>query len=104
MFTRNYDIRETDNAFEVQMEMSGYAPADISISSDADLLTIKAERESWHGKRKITKAFSLPSTIDRDNITASYTLGLLTLALPKRSADVRRSIPVQAIAEARNTG
>lgn len=101
MFTRNYDVRETDTALELQFELSGYAPADISVSADTEQLTIEAKRKAWHGERHFARAFSLPDVIDRDAITASYDLGLLTVALPKRANATKRAIPILC---AGNTG
>jgi len=87
-----HDIIENDNEFLVKFHLAGIKKEDTSIDVDKNTLTIKAERkevkdvkynrkESFIGMYQ--KSFTLPETVDKDNIQASFEDGVLTTILPK---------------------
>lgn len=90
------NVSETEEAFEVEVAAPGFKKEEFSIKLYNNLLTIssehKEEMESEERKitrkefnyTKFTRSFTLPDNVDRDNIDATYTDGLLKLKLLKK--------------------
>ena len=91
------NIRETDNAYEVELSAPGKKKEDFSIEIDNDLLTISSEfktennteeegkftrREFSHSSFR--RSFTLPETVKEEDIKASYEHGILKISLPKK--------------------
>ena len=98
-FTTNVpavNIKETDTSFEIELAAPGKKKEDFNIEIDHNVLTIssdeKTEKEETEGKytRKefsyssFRRAFTLPETVNTENINATYENGVLQVALPKR--------------------
>ena len=90
--TPTHDIIENEKEFLVEFELAGVKKEDVSIDVERNILTISAERkevkdlkynrkESFTGKYQ--KSFTLPDTVDADNISASLNDGILTINIPK---------------------
>ncbi len=102
------DIREEDDAFYVDAEVPGVAAEDVKVDVEKNVLTIRGERkiekeESEAGYRRVerqygsfSRSFTLPETVNTDDIHADLKDGVLTLRLPKKEAPKARAIPVQA--------
>jgi len=91
-FVPIHDIIENDKEFVLDLMLAGVKKENTSIEVDGDLLTINAERkevkdlkynhkESFTGKYK--RSFKLPETVDKKNIAASFSDGVLTIKIPK---------------------
>ncbi len=91
------NIKETDKGFSVALMAAGFKKEDFNIEIDNDLLTIsseikneKAEQEEGKFTRRefnyssFKRAFTLPESVNTDNINALYEDGILTIALPKK--------------------
>ena len=90
------NIKETDSSFGIELAAPGKKKEDFNIEIDHNVLTIsseeKAEKEEKEGKytRKefsyssFRRAFTLPETVNTENINATYENGILNVALPKR--------------------
>lgn len=91
------NIRETENAYAVELMAPGLKKEDFNIELDNDLLTISSEvkkgtTEQEEGKytRKefayssFRRSFTLPETINAEDINAAYQDGILKITLPKR--------------------
>lgn len=91
------NIKETDNAFTVELMAPGKKKEDFNIELDNDLLTISSEfkterseqEEGRYTRREFSyssfrRTFTLPETVKEDEITASYEDGILRIALPKK--------------------
>jgi len=90
------NIRETDNAFEVELSAPGKTKEDFNIEIDNDMLTISSEQKTENtvedGKytRKefshsaFRRSFTLPETVKEDDIHAAYENGILKITLPKK--------------------
>ncbi|MFL9844330.1 Hsp20/alpha crystallin family protein [Flavobacterium rhizosphaerae] len=91
------NIKETDGLFAVELIAPGMKKEDFNIEIDNDLLTISAEvsnektdqqegkftrREFVHSSFK--RAFTLPETINEEEINAAYQDGVLKITLPKK--------------------
>ncbi len=95
------DIKETKDSYILESELAGFNKEDIKVSIDGDYLTITAEKKVTEGSDNksenserylrrersyglYTRSFNISET-DADKISASYTNGVLTLTLPKKS-------------------
>ena len=100
------DIREEDDAFYVDAEVPGLSADDIKVDVEKNVLTLSGERnvETEETKDKFrrverhygsfTRSFSLPETVDTDNISADLKNGVLELRLPKKEVPSPKSISV----------
>jgi len=89
------DITEDDTAYKIAAELPGMTEKDIDISLNGDTLVLKGEkREEREEKEKhrylsersygsFQRNFALPVGINRDQIKAEFTKGVLTVTLPK---------------------
>jgi HSP20 family protein len=90
------NIKETDTSFGIELAAPGKTKEDFNIEIDHNVLTIssesKSENEETQGKytRKefnyssFRRAFTLPETVNTENINATYENGVLNVALPKK--------------------
>ena len=92
------DIRDQEQVFILDAEIPGVRKEDIKILTNDDMLTINVKREekSSSGNEKYLRkerkfgSFSRTFTIrdiDKENINARYTDGILTVTLPKLSGE-----------------
>jgi HSP20 family protein len=96
-----HDVIENDKEFQVEMLLAGVKKDDISIDVNDDVLKIKAERketkdlkynrkESYFGKYE--RSFILSENIKKDNITATFTDGILKIIVPKHNSDSNTTV------------
>lgn len=92
------NIQETEDMFKVEVAAPGKTREDFNIELDNDVLTISAEEkkenETTEKNGKFTRkefsysnfkrAFSLPETVNSEEISASYENGVLMINLPKK--------------------
>ena len=102
------DIREEDDAFYVDAEVPGLAADDVKVDVEKNVLTLsgerKVEKEEGEGSYRrverqygsFTRSFTLPETVDTENIGADLKDGVLALRLPKKEAPTPRKISVKA--------
>jgi HSP20 family protein len=93
MVVRNplHDIIETEKDFQVQMALAGVKKEDITLNVENGVLNIKAERKASDQKfnikqtfyGKYEKSFTLPDSVDGENIQAAFEDGMLKLTIPK---------------------
>ena len=97
MPTFKTDIRDAGKAFELEADLPGFKKEDIKIDIHGDRLTISAERKNENDEKDDTgnyvyrersygaysRSFDLTG-IRAEDITASYTDGVLKLELPKQ--------------------
>lgn len=90
------NIKEQDEAFTLELAAPGLKKEDFKIELDKDVLTVsaevsedsKTEVDGKYNRREFKYAsfmreFTLPKTIDKDQINATYTDGVLHVTLPK---------------------
>jgi HSP20 family protein len=105
-WTPRVDVREEDQRYVILADVPGVEPADIDISMDQGVLTIKGERKSETATEnaKVTRverrygaferSFTLPDSADADAITAAGKNGVLEIAIPKKAQAAPRKIAV----------
>lgn len=100
------DIIETDDEFQINMELAGYSKKDISINIEDDVLTITGEREQIDESTKFIRRESSTSKFKRsfnldgyiinyDEIESSFKHGILTINLPKKEEEKTKSISIK---------
>ena len=89
------NIIEHKDGFELQMAVPGFQKKDVKISLEKNVLTITSEKEAeiQADDIKVTRrefaygtfsrSFTLPDTIDVENINADFKNGILKVTLPK---------------------
>jgi len=95
------DIGETDEAYEVTVELPGMDEKNVDVSVTDDVLTIRGEKKTEESGRKkdyhfrectfgsVERVVPLPDGIDTDKVAAKFNKGVLTVTLPK-TAEARR--------------
>jgi HSP20 family protein len=70
-----------DDGFFVDVVLPGTGPADIDITVDSGVLTVRAERADRDGEPS-ERQFDLAETLDTDRLEARFADGVLTLTIP----------------------
>lgn len=103
----SFDVKETKSAFVISADVPGLDEKDLDIQIAGNRLTVaghrvrdeKREDEAWVSLERAYGAFSrawtLPTTVDGERITAELRHGILTLELPKRPEVQPRKVAVQ---------
>jgi len=101
------DIYEDENSVIIKAEIPDVDQKDIDIKIEDNTLTLKGERKHSSEIRKenyyrveryfgqFQRSFSLPQSIDRENIKASCDKGVLTITLPKKESVQPKQITVE---------
>ena len=106
------DVKETENGYQVDMNLPGFSKEDIKAELKDGYLTIKAEtnqnndsqdddgnyirRERYTGS--CSRSFYVGDAVTENDIKASYEDGILTLDIPKvekkPEPEVKKLIPI----------
>jgi HSP20 family protein len=101
------DIFETDNELVIKADLPDVPLKDIDIQLENGTLTLKGERkfeknENSKGYHRIERSygsfvrlFTVPETVDSENVHAAYNNGVLTVTLPKKEVAKPKAIKVQ---------
>jgi HSP20 family protein len=100
---RAAEVRETDEAYLVEVELPGVRRGDITVELAGRELAIKGEWKERRGlfRRRVRRTgrfayrVTLPGDVDSDIAAAALTEGVLTVRVPKTEAARRRRIPVK---------
>ena len=105
VFTSNFNtgitlpkvnIKETADAFVVEMAVPGLKKSDFQLDLDNQSLSISTElkKENEHKEENYTRrefgyasfkrTFNLPESVNDEEINATYTNGILSILLPKK--------------------
>ena len=100
------DIFENDNEVVIKAELPGLNAKDIDVKLENNVLTLKGERrfekeakeENYHRIEReyggFSRVFSLPVTVNAENVHAEYKDGVLRVVLPKKEETRRKPITV----------
>lgn len=101
------DLLETDDSFELRLDVPGMKKEDININLENNTLTVRGQRESKRTDDaedyvRVERAFgtfhrtfTLPDAVDAEQIEATYEHGVLTITVPKTEESTRRQIKIQ---------
>lgn len=105
VFTSNFNtgitlpkvnIKETTDAFMVEMAVPGLKKSDFRLDLDNDVLSISTEVEDENelnqknytrrefGYSSFKRTFTLPESVNDEKINANYKDGILSIILPKK--------------------
>ncbi len=102
------DVHEEAERYVVRADLPGVNPADIEVTADAGVLTIKGERKasaqgaegSYQRVERVAgnfvRRFTLPDAAQTDAIKATHVNGVLELSIPKQAKPEARRIKVAA--------
>jgi HSP20 family protein len=102
------DVRETDKAYELEMELPGYDEKAIEVHVDGGKLTVASRAEESREEKKdesafilrerrvnaFSRSFKLPENADSENISGEYKNGILKLEILKRAESRKRVIQI----------
>lgn len=98
------NIRETGDAYFVEMAVPGLKKSDFNISIENNMLSIATELKEEHeqsekeytrrefGYSSFSRSFSLPETVEDHKIQANYKEGILSIHLPKKEEAKQKPI------------
>jgi HSP20 family protein len=107
-WTPAVDIHEEAGRFIVRADLPGVRPADINVTAEKGVLTLRGERSfekresDDHYSRvervsgKFVRNFTLPENVASEQITAQFKDGVLELTIPKVAKAEPRRIEVLA--------
>ena len=105
-FVPAVDVYEDEKKVVLKLEVPGIEEKDLDVSVENHTLTVKGERkfekeekeENFHRIERrygsFYRAFTLPSTVDTENVEASYNAGVLKLELTKKPEAQPKQIKV----------
>jgi HSP20 family protein len=100
------DIFETANDLILKADVPEVDPKNVEIKLENGTLTLKGERQFEQGKNEkgyhriergygsFVRVFTLPDTVDSENVKADYKSGVLTVTLPKKEVAKPKTIEV----------
>jgi HSP20 family protein len=107
-WTPSVDIYENKDQVVIEAELPGMKPEDVNISIENNVLTIQGERkfekqeesDNYHRIERrygsFTRSFTLPPTVNPDEVKAEFDNGLLRVTLAKREEAKPRRIEIKA--------
>ena len=110
-FAPPVDIYEDGHNITLKMEVPGIDEEDIDVRIENNTLTIRGERkfekeEKEENFRRVerqygsfTRSFTLPSSVETENIQASYDKGVLEIRLAKKAEAKPKQIKVKVSGE-----
>src|SRR5579872_7241208 len=105
-FAPPVDIYEDEHNLTLKLEVPGIDEKDIDVRLENNVLTVRGERklekeekeENFHRVERrygsFTRSFTLPSTVNTDDIRADYEHGVLKVRLAKRTEAKPKEIKV----------
>lgn len=105
-WTPAVDVRETDDDFQIDIELPSVAADDVSVTVKDGVLAVSGERKyekETEGKvhrverhyGRFTRSFRLPENVDEGKVDARAKDGVLYLRVPKREEVKPRAIEVK---------
>lgn len=106
------DIYEDQDTITLEADLPGVKPGDFELSVENYTLTLRGERrfekksegDNYHRVERsygsFTRSFTLPSTVNVEDVRAEFNDGVLRVTLPKREEVKPRQIQVAVKTEA----
>jgi len=105
------DVRETNQAYIMDMDLPGLSENDVEISLKDRVLSISSMQEAKKEENKkeaqeeylirerrtsgFARRFTLPEDIDAEKVDASFRNGVLTITIPRRPETQPRQILIK---------
>jgi len=109
-FVPAVDVYEDTGKVVLKLELPGIKEEDVDVRVENQSLTVRGERkleaeekqENFHRIERsygsFFRSFSLPNTVDTENVAASYNAGVLKLELKKKASAQPRQIKINQAA------
>ena len=106
-WTPQVDVFESSEAITLKVELPEVNPKDVELQIEGNALTLRGERslesadkrESYHRIERsygpFSRTFTVPSTVDTENVRAESRDGVLRITLPKKAETKPKQIKVQ---------
>ena len=100
------DIYETEDEVVIKADLPEVAEKDIDLRVENNMLTIRCERKLEQKVKEenylrmersygfFTRSFSLPNTVNTEQIHAQHNDGVLTVTLPKRAESKPKQVKI----------
>jgi len=100
------DVYETENDLVIKADLPEVVEKDIDVRVENNMLTIRGERKLEQKVKEenylrmersygfFTRSFSLPNTVNTEQIQARYSDGVLTVILPKRAESKPKQVKI----------
>jgi len=110
-FAPPVDVYEDEHSITLKIEVPGIEEKDIDVRLENNTLTVHGERkfekeEKEENYRRVerqygsfTRTFTLPQTVDSENVSATYDKGVLKITLPKKAEAKPKQIKVNVGSE-----
>src|SRR6202043_1439122 len=110
-FAPAVDVYEDEHNVTLKIEVPGIDEKDIDVRVENNTLTVHGERkiekeEKEENYRRVerqygsfTRTFTLPQTVDTENVSATYEKGVLKISLPKKAEAKPKQIKVNVGSE-----
>merc|ERR1712180_247579 len=85
----NIQVSASNEKFQIQLELPGFAPEDFSLKTKDDIIIVEAIHEAQNGdgstdSRKFIKEFKMPSGVVTEKLASTYSgQGILTVSAPR---------------------
>src|SRR3954452_8764975 len=100
------DVWQSEDGYHVALDLPGVDPGSVEITSERNVLTIRAERRPGYGENdkvlvaerphgQYTRQLQVGDALDSGNVAATYHNGVLHLTIPISPAAQPRRIEVQ---------
>ena len=109
------DVKETENAYSLDIELPGRTENDVNIELDHNTLTISSKKEEtteksegteknnnsgkWLIRERRTSEFSrsfrLPEDVDNENVKATFKNGILNVMMPRKALATPKRIAIE---------
>jgi HSP20 family protein len=105
-FVPPVDVYEDEHSIQLKMEVPGIDEKNIDIRLENNLMTVRGEREfnketkeeNYHRIERrygsFSRSFTLPNTVNPEDVKADYDKGVLTIRLGKRAEAKPKQIKV----------
>lgn len=102
-FVPSTNVWEDDDKFNIELSAPGFNKEDIKVEVEENVLTIAGEHKTEAEKTEKTytrkefsfgsfkRSFTLPETVNAENINAKYENGILRMELPKKTVEVSKA-------------
>ena len=101
------DVRETPNAYILDMDLPGMSEKDVEINLKARVLSISSKMEEKKEEKKdgewlikerrsscFSRRFTLPQDIDAEKVTAEFKHGVLSVDIPRKPETQAKQIAI----------
>ena len=80
----NIQVSASNDKFQIQLELPGFAPEDFSLKTKDDIVIVEAVHNTAEGSRKFTREFKMPAGVVREQLASTYSgKGILTVSAPR---------------------